>query len=616
MIKGLRRLETGALVFITLVTLGVLLRLMFLDSDPAYGLWMGYLTDEGRWTELARETVLFGSPSLDGPVAPIHLIIAPAYQAITTVFFAIMGVGFTSARLVSALSGIALLISAVIFLRGRLSTEGLLVTVLVLAIQPDLLSLSRVAVPETSAMLFEFLAFALLLSKPWSNKRAFGAGLLTAIALALKATIAPFVPILAAAAVVVHRADDTKSGLRRIGAYTAGLVIPALVGLTAAVYFMRLGNVPQHGLPLATIAGFVQVKSLYAALSTLFFANYAPALHALLLPAWVIAGILLAVGRTPSSPARVIYLGSATWIMGWLLTASTLLYFPERYVFHVLVPLAINVGAGLTLLQTVGRKRILNSVSGNRGVKRAILAAWFALPSAVLFSPNVLTFVRFEGLDPEKFRYQFAVTLLLLLVFAVVLVRVSKRESVLLGAMVFPLVFAPLWFIGVHVGVSAGGFWAYGTSDTVGRSALLILSAAATVLICRDVRRSGATFRYHYAYPLLLASLWLAQITPRFIAPTYTILGSSTALAELVDESVLVGTGSASAIFLGNDLQYTEDLDVTPPPEVLAWTLRPPAPALVDAYSLVEEYELNLGDPPPNSSIPMPQSLKIYRRER
>ena len=110
------------------------------------------------------------------------------------------------------------------------------------------------------------------------------------------------------------------------------------------------------------------------------------------------------MGRTPSHPARVVYLGSATWVVGWLLVSSTLEYFPERYVYHVLVPLAINVGAGLTLLQALGRKEIVASVDVARGVKRAIVAVWLALPSAVLLSPIVLTLTHFGGLDAERLR--------------------------------------------------------------------------------------------------------------------------------------------------------------------------------------------------------------------
>ena len=113
---------------VSLLALGMLLRLIFLDSDPDYDKWLGFVVDEGRWTELARELVLFGSPDLDSGFSRLHLILAPAYQAITAVFFAALGVGFTSARLVSALSGIGLLIGAIMFLRERLSTEGLFVT--------------------------------------------------------------------------------------------------------------------------------------------------------------------------------------------------------------------------------------------------------------------------------------------------------------------------------------------------------------------------------------------------------------------------------------------------------------------------------------------------------
>ncbi len=605
MIEGSRRLGTSTLLMVSLLALGMLLRLIFLDSDPDYDKWLGYVVDEGRWTELARELVLFGSPDLDSGFSRLHLILAPAYQAITAVFFAALGVGFTSARLVSALSGIGLLIGATLFLRERFSTEGLFVTVLALALQPDLLFLSRVAIPETAAMLFEFLAFALLLSKPCSAKRAFGAGLLSGMVLALKATAAPIVPILAGIVLLVHRGDDKRSSLRRLGAYAAGLAVPALVALAAGALLLRSGADLRLASALSTLLGTLRVNSPYFALSTLFYPSYAPALHAFLLPAWAIAGILIAVGRTPPHPARVVYLGSATWVVGWLLVASTLEYFPARYVYHVLVPLAINVGAGLTLLQALGRNEIAASVGVARGVKGAITAMWLALPLAVLLSPIVLTLAHFGGLDVERLRVHLPTVLLVDLVLAGAQAGRSRRGSVRFALVVLPLVFAPLWFIGVHIGVFPGGFWAYGISDTVGKSALLAIAAAVTAMIYGALDRGGIPRGCGYAYSLLFAGLWLAQVPLRLMAPSYTMVEASSAVGDLVDDSTLVGTHFAATVFLGNRLRYTENQDRVHTTEILVRAFSAWDEALAEGYRLVDVQLLHGKD-----------TLRIYRRER
>ena len=43
------------------LVLGVLLRISYLDSDPHYYAWAGYITDEGRWVENARSLALRGT---------------------------------------------------------------------------------------------------------------------------------------------------------------------------------------------------------------------------------------------------------------------------------------------------------------------------------------------------------------------------------------------------------------------------------------------------------------------------------------------------------------------------------------------------------------------------
>ena len=54
----------GYLTFIVLI-FGVLLRVLYLDSDPRYYDWIGYMTDEGRWIFQARKMARFGAVSHD-----------------------------------------------------------------------------------------------------------------------------------------------------------------------------------------------------------------------------------------------------------------------------------------------------------------------------------------------------------------------------------------------------------------------------------------------------------------------------------------------------------------------------------------------------------------------
>src|SRR5687768_1313015 len=98
---------------------GIVLRFLYLDADPHYYGWWGYVTDEGRWVTHARELVLFGQVrAVDWT---LHLMLAPVFQGISYVTFKLLGVSIFSARLFSALCGSGLLVVAWTLLR-RLAT--------------------------------------------------------------------------------------------------------------------------------------------------------------------------------------------------------------------------------------------------------------------------------------------------------------------------------------------------------------------------------------------------------------------------------------------------------------------------------------------------------------
>jgi hypothetical protein len=591
--EGSRRINAGILLIGAFFTIGAVLRLILLDADPAYSQWYGAVVDEGRWTAAVREWFLFGSVDFSAPFTRLHLVLAPAFQAITLGFFKVLGVGFESARLVSSLSGIGLLTGSILFLRKRLSTEGLALVALALAIQPDLLFLSRLAVPEAAVMLFEFLAFALLLSRPWSETRAFGAGLVTAMALVIKATAAPIVPALAVSAVLIHRVEGKGSGFRRLGAFGLGLAAPALLAIPVAMSLASFSGDSQLGAAMVDILGVLELNTAYGMLATPFTASFGPALYALLLPAWLIAGVLVAAGGTPSHPARVVYWTSAMWALGWLIPSAALEYFPDRYTQHAFVPLAINIGAGLTLIQTLGAEKIRAAVGGTGGGRRVITAVWFALPGAVLLSPLLMTLSRFAGFDEARLRFQIPTVLLLAVVLASAQSLLKQGKSVTFALITLPLAFAPLWFFGTHTGVISGSFWDLGFADALWKLVLLAIAAATAILIGRTLNRELPLRRWAYAYPALIAGLWLAQIGPRYLKPSYATLEASAAVVAIVDEDTLVGSRFASSVFLGNRLRYTERLrDPNTRLDVLVAAYLPLDPTLVEAYRLVARYEI------------------------
>ena len=62
------------------IALGCLLRLVWLDADPDYYIWVGYITDEGRWLENVRALLFHDELLL--PESNLHLLVAPLFQAV------------------------------------------------------------------------------------------------------------------------------------------------------------------------------------------------------------------------------------------------------------------------------------------------------------------------------------------------------------------------------------------------------------------------------------------------------------------------------------------------------------------------------------------------------
>ncbi|HSG48857.1 MAG TPA: hypothetical protein VLA43_13645, partial [Longimicrobiales bacterium] len=130
--RGFRWLGWG------IVGYGLFLRLMFPGSDPVHPSWSGWLTDEGRWTELAREWALFGTPDLDSAWSTMHLLLAPAFQLLSAGVFEVAGVTFASARFMSQAAGAALLLLVAMSLARRLDPRAWLGVLLLVAVHPEL----------------------------------------------------------------------------------------------------------------------------------------------------------------------------------------------------------------------------------------------------------------------------------------------------------------------------------------------------------------------------------------------------------------------------------------------------------------------------------------------
>lgn len=604
------------LIWITLVVLlsGLLLRAVFPESDPYYAIWTSYITDEGRWTEQARNILLFGHLDIDNWLSLIHLVLSPLFQALTAISFSLFGVNFTSARLVSMLCGGVILLASFLFLRRRFTADALFLAILALALQPDLVFFSRVAIPEIPAMLFELLAFITLVSQPRSVGKAALAGLLTMVALGMKATVAPVVVIFTVIILCARRTHGSAPHWKRVSAYLGVMIAPVVVIVIAALLLADGAFIDRFLGSLLGLESFIQRASIYKMLSLLFYGKSAPSLNLLLVGAWVMAGLLIAKGRLPETKATTIYIGSAIWIAGWLAVSASLTYFPPRYVFHALIPLILHLGAGLTLLQSLGWRAVLESLSRLDGRRRVVVYLWLSLPAAAVLCPAVIAIADLAGLSIDRLREHLPLLLVLTASLAVLFLRIRRSDVTGFGLAAFSLIVALLWFAGVRSGLIDDVFWNAGADHLLAWVLLLAVSGVMTIYIVRLQARAGMIRLLGYIYLVAIGSIWLSQNLSGLVNPSYTIAEASADLAQFSEDDSGFYSGAAASLFINNRLRYMkymgieDDFDVQRLPEILVIVFDRVNHKMLEHYDLIHERDLRLARKPSPEPV-----LKIYR---
>src|SRR5260221_3924478 len=227
------------LIFVVL-SVGIALRLLYLDADPYYYEWVGYIIDEGRWVQHARGLVLHQTV-LGGHAHNLHLFLAPLFQLVHYLIFALAGVSIWTSRVFTALCGSMLLVLFWWGLRRLATPHALLLGVTLLASQADLVELSRIAIPEMALMFFQLLVYFLLVQPTSSPYRMLLAGFLLLIAVGLKATVAPMVVIFSVLLFFMPRLPETSAAgdqrRRDLWRFWCGFAAPVLVvGLIVLSY--------------------------------------------------------------------------------------------------------------------------------------------------------------------------------------------------------------------------------------------------------------------------------------------------------------------------------------------------------------------------------------------
>jgi hypothetical protein len=544
------------------VLLAIALRFLQLDADPHYYEWIGYITDEGRWTDQARDLAVFGRAP--GPGKLLHTLVAPLFQLTTAGVFGAFGVSVWSSRVLSAAAGSLVVVMFCAALRRVTPPEALLLGALPLAVQVDLVTLSRLAVPEIPVLALELLLYLTVVAGTPSAARGVAGAVLGVLTAGMKLTAAPVVGILGLG--LVPRRSASPPGARRAARW-AGLVAFAATLGALAVGVVAVGlaccrtAVPAVVSTAELLPAMLGSATVYDVVSFPFDDALAAELNVIALGCWLALLAARAAWKDDAGPrARRLLATSAAWsalYLGLMLSAS---YFPNRYKVHIAVPMCMTLAVGLGLLLRVGIARVETAWGAAAGVSRWPRLACLASPTAVFLAPLVGSALGAAGLDAFRLRARLIAVLLSMAIVTVVLervVRVSRRPTFVL---LFPFVAALAWLVGQRSGWVAAGFWPVASAPRPPAAWLLLLLlsvAASAALVMRRGDRRPSLRAGLVLGGAAYAGLALLQLAPGYLAPHRSIPETSRQLgALLAGVPGVVGSSGADGLFRENRLRY------------------------------------------------------------
>lgn len=539
-----------------LVALACVARLMFLDADPSIATWMGYVVDEGRWNQSARSYALFGSFG-DTAMARLHLLVAPGYQAANVLPFKLLGIEFWSARALSAIAGIAVILAMVLAL-GRLVTPvALAIGVVLLGFEVNLLGASRMAIPEVPSVLGTLLAFLLLVLGRKTRWNAFASGVLAALAVVMKATTVLVIPVLPLILLCSPYEGRWSVRMVRAGAFIAGFGVWFVAGFGFA---LASGILDPGTLSLGNeVLNFLSLSGPYVAAMRFFDSTDLETRNVMLLGAWFCSWAWM--NRDPRAPPRLVelYLASGAWAGWWLVVWSGGNYLPGRYVVHFVVPATIHIVAGISLL----RPDLLTAMASGfsrRGIMRCASLAWLAFPTAIVLAAMSAGSLEPAGWDPSRLTVRGLSIAVWTGVLMLVAWRWRDRESVVAWFLAFPLASTLLYLAGREFGFFER-FWQIAVGPEPVPAAWLAAGlAAAIALVVAVLAQRPPTGRTRgplaWTVVVALATVLLLQSAPALMTPTYSIRSASRDIGRQIAPSMQVRTLGAESLFLANTVRF------------------------------------------------------------
>lgn len=544
---------------------GILLRFLFLDADPYYYEWVGYITDEGRWVSNARSGALFGELFVFEQHRDLHFFLAPFFQLTNYVVFKLSGVSILTSRVFTALCGSAILVLFWLRLRRVATPPALVLGMCLLSFQTDLVVLSRVAIPEMVTMFFQILIYFIITSSGNSSLRMLLAGLLLFLSMGMKVTMAPFLAIYSTIILFRPRLCPNKETDRQVWhgllTFWTGFAVPFVLAVPIGSAFIGISENSFNWIP-AYLNSFIHLSTLKKAISFLFVHPFSATLKIWSLGLWLSALAWMSAGSDDIDLNSKRYLlTSAIWFALYFSLMMLLAYFPTRYKVHILIPMAVNIAVGISLLQRVTFRKVIESITKAKRLSLLLRVTILSLPIAALISPLLASAVALSGADPGQLPIKLASLIVALASAAYAASRVKYRKQAIAFFLTFPLIAATAWLILKTSRVIDFAF--YPSADTQFHAAwwslfLLIISGISIPIAKAAIGwgRSG-TARCIIAVSITYMMISLIRIAPGYIDPQYTIRDASQDLGRLYSGSNRILTLGAETLFNNNALRYT-----------------------------------------------------------
>lgn len=533
--------------------LACLARFVHLNADPSIATWVGYVVDEGRWNETARNMALFGTAE-GSPYARLHLLLTPAYQFTNSLVFRAFGVDFWSARLLSAISGSLIVLLAYVALRRHVTPLALMTGVIVLGFEPSLLMESRMALPELPSVAATLVAFLVLVLARKTRTNALMAGATAALAVAMKATTIMVVPVFPLIILMLETDDPMRARVGRALAFVAGFALLAVLGLGAA---FATGILKPGGIVYAAnhVLDFLVMTTPYVGVVRYFEATDLEARNLMLLGMWFGAWAWLVRRQPASAWANHLYLASAAWAGWWLAAWSASLYLPGRYVVHFIVPAAVNIMAGLSEWDVDTPRRIEAHLARREGPMRIAAIAWLVLPSAILIATALSGLLEVTAAEGLRLALRLIAVVMVTAILTAIASLARLTQSSITTLLVAPILAACAW-LALREGRLVHQLWHF---DAAGNLVTWMAALAIVFVGCVYVARQGARatiFHGGVVVVVAIAGALLCQTLPALLSPTYSIRDASRDIEHRLAGAHAVRAFSAESLFLANDLPF------------------------------------------------------------